>query len=454
MKFIRNSWLVTGTAALGLIVAACSSKTADNGGGGGTANTSSSGGAASDTGGKAPTGGGEPTGGRTPTGGQASTPGGNTGGGSPISLAGGSSSFDPTTYCNGIFKDKSCGQTSLSADVRVVNMLIVLDESGSMNDLADTNNPSAGSKWTIMNAALTKSLTATKNDINFGLLLFPYGGDPTKDDVADVCAVPPDASTAINIPIGAGPTTVPSILDKVSKQNPSGGTPTADALNRAYDYFATGDGRLLQGTRWVLLATDGGPNCNQGLTTCTPDRCTQNIDGKCPSGNCCDGYSYICLDDSATISAIAQLYNLGVKTFVVGVPGTAAYASTLNAMANAGKVPNTNGTSAYYAISAASAQADLEKAFGDITTQLVHTCDIPLSATPLVTQDKVNIAIDCKLQTALPPTTLPDAGNADGFYIDYNQKPAHLFLVGAPCTSIQTVGATHVDVIAGCQGIN
>ena len=38
---------------------------------------------------------------------------------------------------------------------------------------------------------------------------------------------------------------------------------------RAYDYFTTGAGKSLSGDRFVLLATDGGPNCNPSLTCTT-----------------------------------------------------------------------------------------------------------------------------------------------------------------------------------------
>jgi hypothetical protein len=255
--------------------------------------------------------------------------------------------------------------------------------------------------------------------------------------------------------------TVPQIIQKVQAQTPAGGTPTADALARAYDYFATGDGRTLDGTRWVLLATDGGPNCNQALS-CTAERCTQNIDCKCGNGcgtttNCCEGnYGHICLDDAATTSAITKLAQIGVKTFVVGIPGSEAYANSLNTFALAGKMPN-NGANGekYFPVSATSALDDLTKAFKSITTQLVTTCDIPLTATPQVRADQINVAIDCDLQPPVPAGIAPDAATASGFYIDYSYEPepAHLKLVGASCNRV-AAGANQVDIIAGCQTIN
>jgi hypothetical protein len=333
-------------------------------------------------------------------------------------------------------------------------MLLVVDESGSMKKPPTTG---AASKWSIMGQALSQALTKVQNEINFGLLLYPYkegGINPDSDSISESCAVPGEASAAVNIPIGSGATAVQQIIQKVQSQSPAGGTPTAEALARAYDYYATGGGRALPGTRWVLLATDGGPNCNTALT-CEADRCTANLDNNCASGNCCKDYGHICLDDLATTSAIAKLASIGVKTFVVGIPGSEAYASSLNTFATAGKMPN-NGANGekYYPVSAATALDDLTKAFEAITSKLVTTCDIPLSATPQVGVEKINVAIDCKLQPPLQGGMAPDASDADGFYIDYTTEPAHLKLVGLPCDSLTATGAHQVDVIAGCQSIN
>ena len=450
MKLIRNPWVLSAAAVLGVSIAACSSKTTDNG---------------TEAGGSPPNGGTANGGGggisATTTGGKTSTPGNSNTGGRVVvpSATGGSGACDPLTYCNGLFKNKVCSTTTLQADVRTVNMLIVLDESGSMSASPTSG---AASKWDIMKNALNTALTAVENDINFGLLLFPYlpGGISSTDNTqADNCAVPNDPAAAVNVPIATGPTGLQNVLDKVASQAPGGGTPTAAALAEAYKYFVTGDGRNLSGSKWVLLATDGGPNCNAGLT-CTKDTCTQNLDLNCGDHtanttiNCCDGAGYICLDDTSVTNQIAQLAAAGINTFVIGVPGSEPYSAALNNFAIAGGKPNPdpNGLEKYYAISATSAQQDLVKAFGDITTQLVRTCDIELSETP---KDNalVNVAIDCVPWKSVPTGSPADAG-VDGYYIDNTKEPAHLKLVGAPCNNIMTNGANKIDVIEGCTGIN
>ena len=436
MKLIRNLWVMSGMAALGLIVAACSSKTTDNGSGaGGTASTMGGGG----------------SGNSAATGGESSAS--IASGGAVASSTGGGTGINSATYCNGLLQQQTCSQTSVQADVRTVNMLIVLDESGSMSDSLTTGGPS---KWDIMKTALNSALSTVDSEINFGLLLFPYkdgGISPNASTQAESCALPSDA-TAINVPITSGPSSFQNVIDKIDGQTPAGGTPTQMALQQAYNYFTSGDGRNLNGSKWVLLATDGGPNCDSGIT-CTADTCTANLDQDCTSGqNCCEGSdSYICLDDLATTSQISKLALAGIDTFVVGVPGSEAYATYLNAFAIAGGMPNTTGAAgeSYYAISAASAQQDLINAFGSITTQRIKSCDFELASTPK-SNSLVQVAIDCNLQTQVPAGSPADAAGVDGFYVDDSQTPAHIMLVGAPCNNIQEAGAHHVDVIVGCKG--
>lgn len=395
-----------------------------------------------------------------------------TGGGS--SLGGGNNGGDtslPSDYCGGLLQGRICGQTRLEADVRQVNMLLVIDLSGSMND-APTSG--AQSKWAQMKLALSNTLKTVGDDIDFGLELFPYSGDitnpgvnPDEVDPAESCKVPTgdDPNVAIAVDIAPGVDHVnQNILPVIDSAVPAGGTPTTKALQQAYAYFVEGRGKDLPGTKWVLLATDGGPNCNTSLS-CEADGCTQNIDCKCGSGcnatlNCCapsngQDYGYICLDDRAVIAQVQKLEQAGIRTFVVGVPGTEKFTATLNAMADVGGKPKEDDPNGdrYYAVSAANSLEDLQAAFSTITTQLVKSCDVELKESP---QDpkRVIVAIDCAEVPSVPDNT-PESGGESGYWIDYSytDTPAHLKLTGDYCSRIRTQGANNLDVITGCQGI-
>src|SRR5260370_25018174 len=128
-------------------------------------------------------------------------------------------------------------------------------------------------------------------------------------------------SRAISLPSGVAPT---------------GSTPTSATLTALLPRLVA-----LRGRTVVLLATDGGPNCNS-KAACGADSCIPNIEGangcKAPV-NCCDPALYgpeSCLDDGGTNAAVAQLFAQGIRTYVVGIPGSAPYADGLNQLATAG----------------------------------------------------------------------------------------------------------------------
>src|SRR5437868_2299358 len=81
----------------------------------------------------------------------------------------------------------------------------------------------------------------------------------------------------------------------------AGGTPTAHALQLASEYFTTGSGKNLAGDKYVLLATDGGPNGN--ALTCDAMTCTTNLDVGKFTTNYCDANIVpdgpkLCLDEA------------------------------------------------------------------------------------------------------------------------------------------------------------
>jgi hypothetical protein len=334
----------------------------------------------------------------------------------------------------------SCGTTPYSASTRAANMLLVIDRSGSMAD------PYTGdqSKWAVLQAALATALDGVKKSVAFGLELFPYSDDPKPP----MCALP-KGSSSIQVPVGPGETAVPQILARLAKE-PAGGTPTAAALNNAYDYFVTGEGRLLAGDKYVLLATDGGPNCNAGHAACDATACTTNLDGECPGvdaggpANCCELPNNLgaplCVDDQETTNQLVALMAAGIKTFVVGLPGTAAYASYLDQFAAAGGGTNPAAPPLYFDVDSAEGVAGLVAVFTAITRQLITTCSFQLASNP-PDPNLLNVEIDGVL--------VPQLG-ADGWTLDSSTSPPTVVIKGATCSKVQTQGAESAQIIYGC----
>jgi hypothetical protein len=194
----------------------------------------------------------------------------------------------------------------LTADGRI---LLVVDRSGSM----DSPDLSGVRRWDTMRAALrnvTQSLTST---VEFGLMLYPERGS------SDVC----DDGSQI---VGLARNNASQIGQQLDATTPNGGTPTATTLTAARDILAplAGDGRPLA----VLLATDGGPNCNLSLNN-PQCRCTDPT----AQGNCAN---FNCLDDANTVEAVRRIRELGVHTYVIGVTGVDNFTDVLNRMAETG----------------------------------------------------------------------------------------------------------------------
>jgi hypothetical protein len=200
------------------------------------------------------------------------------------------------------------------------------------------------------------------------------------------------------------------------------------------------------GDKYVLLATDGGPNGN--ALTCTAATCTTNLDTGKFTTNYCDPNIVpdgpkLCLDEQATVDQLSTMAGAGIKTFVVGIPGTDPYISTLDKMAVAGGVPASMTSPKYFAVSATGGVAGLQQVFEAITRQLITSCRLQLQSNP-PDPGLLNVFIDGKV--------LPKPG-ADGWDLDTSTMPPTIVLKGATCTNIETNGATTIDVQYGCPTV-
>jgi hypothetical protein len=340
----------------------------------------------------------------------------------------------------GMGEGGGCGSTRFEANPPVINVLLVVDKSLSMDDKP---GGFADSKWTALRGALATTFTRTKEKISYGLDLFPYTG---KSGEAAITCEMPSPTAAVVVPVQAGTTSAPLILAALDANPPSGATPTALALTRAYNYFSTGAGKDLAGEKYVLLATDGGPNCN-GELTCEAAACTVNLDGKCPGDlNCCDPKvdklgPTNCLDQDASVAQVTRLLaEAQVKTIVVGIPGTEAYAETLDALAAESGVTNPDAPPGYFAVSADSGAEGLSTALQKIATGLVKSCELHLEEQP--PGDDLYVVID---GVALPH----DAEEGWDFQTP-RTKPPVLEIRGAACHKLETEGAEYVNVSYGC----
>jgi hypothetical protein len=233
-------------------------------------------------------------------------------------------------------------------------LMLVLDRSNSMAFTLDgtMGQPQSEWRWTIMQTAVDMALGSLSPRVHVGAKFFPDvpSGPPS---TLQACTVTGPADVSPGQPNAAS-----TIISIFANTLPSGGTPTAPALTVAAGAFSPRATR-----RFLLLATDGAPNCNGMLPQLTC-RCTS------PAMVCMspDPGPYSCLDDTRTIMVLdGLLTNEQIPTYVVGIedPG---FSDVLDAMAVAGGRPRMiPGQHAFYSVTSA---GELQQALMDITQRI------------------------------------------------------------------------------------
>jgi len=323
---------------------------------------------------------------------------------------------DDGSYCD-------CVDTPLFTDPP--NMYFVLDRSGSMQE---------DNKWGAVRVVVAQILRGLGPRANFGATLFP-GSD------TDQCSAPKEVLTiSPGDPPGAddGPTT--KRLLSATLTPPGGGTPTAEALRSVFPIV-----KAAKGKTFVILATDGGPNCNPNVA-CGVDQCQPNIEGdqNClPSGpNCCTpttgGYES-CLDSAATVSAVSALKSAGIPVYVIGLPGSGnpIYASLLDTLASAGGTALPTSPK-YYRVDSTNSGV-LLTALKKIAAQIVATCEFKLTMAP-AQANKVNVYFD---EVVVP------ADPVNGWKIEGQT----VTLLGDSCAKVLNGDVLDVRIITGCPTV-
>ncbi len=272
----------------------------------------------------------------------------------------------------------------------VPNLYFVLDRSGSMNE---------SGKWGTIVNVLTQVVLELGPRVNVGVAVFPNPAEtPSKaaPGVPDECAVgiplvslsPGDARSGL-----LGPTAT-EILTALGRIGAQGGTPTAATLSALLPLLQTFPGKT-----YVVLATDGGPNCNSNAM-CSAAGCELDIEsspGCMTNTNCCasgSGSSLDCLDADPTTSAVQALAANGFPVYVVGIPGSAPYATLLDALATAGgtaREPNGPGPQ-YYNVATTDEPA-FQAALFQVAAKVTGTCTLKLDAVP-PNPNLVNVFLD------------------------------------------------------------
>ena len=204
------------------------------------------------------------------------------------------STFDPTLLAID-------AGTAVDADGAPSTGIVIFDRSGSMASgwtTASTDNPDSGttvSKWVAASRALIGSLAPVADRVTIGAVLFPSDGN---------CGVAPfsDASQFAFVPARQF---IQEYIARSPDNQPNGNTPLTVAFQVADQAIQTAraEGRL-QERFFVMLLTDGEPNCDS--------------------------------DMSQVLALASGWLAQGIQTYVFGLPGSEGAHVVLDSVAQAG----------------------------------------------------------------------------------------------------------------------
>ncbi len=350
--------------------------------------------------------------------GGASSGGGSGGGtgGISVDLDGGSNEASTSM-------DAGCATASSQASLVPAVMEFVIDTSGSMSDAA----PGGGTKWSVTQTALGSAFDNMTKDNAAGLFFFP-GTDPAVSGGSCIVkqqAVPIDK-------LGATGSNQRSLISQaLSTATPLGGTPTHDAYLFAMDTLTQS---TLPGNKFIVLITDGAPTY---ALYC-------NGDGQTPVPN------------QPLIDQVAYASTLGVRTFVIGSPGSESARTDLSKMASAGgtPLPGCSDSGPNYCHFDMTTQPNLAKALNDALSKIsgsALSCTYDVPAPPngkTLDPAKVNVVftdsggkstdIYCRIQSC-----------ADGW--QYANGNKQIIICGPACDKVKNDPGGSISIVFGCN---
>jgi hypothetical protein len=290
-------------------------------------------------------------------------------------------------------------------------VLLLLDRSESMGTSFGTST-----RYQTVAAVLADAVAGYAARIRFGYQELP--GRQGCAGLAVCCASPPL--------LGVAERNQEAVVAALLAAPPlAGGTPLAASLAAALDYYL-GAG-VAGGNRFVLLATDGSPNCTG-------------------TGALAAGQT---ADDPACVDALAQaaaLVAVGVRVIVLGVAvapaeDTAAGTGCLDRLAQAGGAAASPGSPAYYP---ARDPEELARALARILGALERpSCLLDL---PAGVKEFLDMAV------YLDGQRIPQSAS-NGWQPDTQSNPKRVRITGEYCDRIQTLQVVEIEARFQCSTV-
>jgi len=336
-------------------------------------------------------------------------------------------------------RNQACTGWSAEPERGGASLFLVVDASSSMDETA--NGTGGRSKWVVTRDALVQTVEALPGETAVGLLGYPNREiEPGPS---------PDHSACVKldglVPLGLlGVDGVrQAVIEGLNAIETETCTPTHDAYVVAVEEYRRS---AAAGQRHILLMTDGTPTL---LLGCGPGSwCT----AKNAAGS-----------DREIITEIGRARELGIKTFVLGSPGSELHSETgednrpwLSEAAEAGGTAAANCTHAgpNYCHFDMTAAADFGAALRDALATIagsVVACDYGLPAPPAgmqIDSGAINLVVSTSDGSILKLLRAADGACTEGWY--YDEAVERVVLCSQSCTLAQSDPGLSLEVMFGC----
>ncbi len=320
-----------------------------------------------------------------------------------------------------------CMPEPIALERRGAQVFFAIDRSNSMNNnLAGGDaTPFDPSRWDVLGRVLGEVLLADEDPLlELGAKFYPGVDSMGAETPEEACVVDP------GVDVRPARNNARRVLSFFESTLPAGGTPTASALEEIRAFYGS---RPAPGIpRFVVLATDGGPNCNPD-TGVPPARC---VCTGTPRDRFCDPVSpfapYNCLDDARSIEVVRALFeDLGVPVYVIGIddPSRPDLADVLDEMALAGGRPREGAGRRFYSV------RDTDDLSGALTTitESIARCVFDLEPVPTA---------DATVELRVDGVFIPrDATRTEGWDFTAPDR-SEVTLFGGACARVTETGGT------------
>jgi hypothetical protein len=302
--------------------------------------------------------------------------------------------------------DLGCASSNAQAKLVPVNLVVLLDRSGSMGDGVN-GDPTL--KWDPVTSAMEGFFADPQSlGMSASLTFFPAPND--------IC------NPSVYYPLTSNPNTVlmrplpdsSTFQQAIAANTPSGSTPTRPAILGAIDYAKDTRAANPGSRSAIVLVTDGDP-----------DVCDSSVN-----------------DVALPIAQVAST----IPTYVIGVGSSIP---SLNQLAQAGGT----GQPTFVAVgNPMQTASDFQQALEAIRG-LVLTCDFPVPAPPSgMTLDFQNVNVVFTPSASSAEELLYDSGcsTGQGWRYDEPQNPTQVELCPSTCDSVKQDHGGRIDVVFGC----